>query len=223
MDRLMTRYRRVAMVALVALAMAGASACVAKTLRDRAQVSALSIADAVSAFDQAEIELYASGAYGPAEHDQVSLALARTARLGQAYTRAVAEWPENADDNIPVTVNAAAAAFRASLDTLAKSFPQAAEAQKVLGQALVVIRQALDLLQRQQARLHGVEDIPVSGAELPVGFGLNQTLIALSFAMKLVEMLRNRAKQEGATPEQLAAAEKTLGDIADRRESELGG
>lgn len=112
--------RRAALPLVVLLVLAGC----AGTLRDRIRTSAMLTGEAALTIDQAERDLYATGAYDAATHKELGGYVLTALTAVRAYERAAAAWPKDVTmpDTIPQLLADAMKAL-AALERIVQGVP----------------------------------------------------------------------------------------------------
>lgn len=118
------------------------ASCAARGARNKAQVGALAIGEAVLGLDQVEHTLYRADPppYDKPAHDKLGDAILKALHASRAYERAVVEWPTGATK--PQIVDAAEKGLTAALADVEAALPQAGAAREPLLRALAAARAA---------------------------------------------------------------------------------
>lgn len=186
---------------LVVTTLVTVPACAARGAKNKAQVAAMTIGQAVQSLRDAEEQVYRFGitGYGETEHRASLVKIRDVTIAAQAYERAAAAWPDGA--SMPADLLKAQQGLSAALDSLVKVVPAVEQVRVPLIAAITAVRTILlsQAPQPVQSQLP-----PIDLAEIQVLFALAGTLISG------IRTVRARLGMLGVSPEQLATLDAQL-------------
>lgn len=184
----------------------GTLACAATTARAKAQTTAMVSTELALAVDQAEWDVYGAGVYDQATHQEIGRYIRALLHAERGYVRAVQAWPEGAPDAAPAAV---------------------VQARHALQSAAADLRRGLAAIPGTGAVVKALEVFEAAfgfSSPLAAGTGWMGLLILLLQMIADGRLTREKilfwVKQDGATAEELAAAERQLTAAIDRRDAE---
>lgn len=206
-----------AFIALVLLAVV--TACAARSTRDQARSSAVTVGEAVLAIDQLETQLATAQipGYDATAQKPVSAAILKALHAARAYERATKAATASADRSALAQLEAAKHAVLAALDDVVAVVPASEAIRGPLTKAVNVARAAL-----ATARIGG--EVPVQGAQLPASIPALLQLASVIASLiasgrSSIERIKAALSKEGATDEELDALDDRLTEAIDRREA----
>lgn len=208
-----------AFIALVLLAVV--TACAARSTRDQARSSAVTVGEAVLAIDQLETQLATAQipGYDATAQKPVSAAILKALHAARAYERATKAATASADRSALAQLEAAKHAVLAALDDVVAVVPASEAIRGPLTKAVNVARAALAAA---TARIGG--EVPVQGAQLPASIPALLQLASVIASLiasgrSSIERIKAALSKEGATDEELDALDDRLTEAIDRREA----
>ena len=208
-----------ALVALVLLALV--TACAARSARDQARSSAVTVGEAVLAIDQLETQLATAQipGYDATAQKPVSAAILKALHAARAYERATKAATASADRSALAQLEAAKHAVLTALDDVVAVVPASEAIRGPLTKAVNVARAALAAA---TARIGG--EVPVQGAQLPASIPALLQLASVIASLiasgrSSIERIKAALSKEGATDEELDALDDRLTEAIDRREA----
>ncbi|HND25053.1 MAG TPA: hypothetical protein PK229_12090 [Rhodocyclaceae bacterium] len=208
-----------AFIALVLLAVV--TACAARSTRDQARSSAVTVGEAVLAIDQLETQLATAQipGYDATAQKPVSAAILKALHAARAYERATKAATASADRSALAQLEAAKHAVLTALDDVVAVVPASEAIRGPLTKAVNVARAALAAA---TARIGG--EVPVQGAQLPASIPALLQLASVIASLiasgrSSIERIKAALSKEGATDEELDALDDRLTEAIDRREA----
>jgi len=208
-----------AFIALVLLAVV--TACAARSTRDQARSSAVTVGEAVLAIDQLETQLATAQipGYDATAQKPVSAAILKAVHAARAYERATKAATASADRSALAQLEAAKHAVLTALDDVVAVVPASEAIRGPLTKAVNVARAALAAA---TARIGG--EVPVQGAQLPASIPALLQLASVIASLiasgrSSIERIKAALSKEGATDEELDALDDRLTEAIDRREA----
>lgn len=204
--------KAIGLLLAVSLAASSAAGCAATTARARAQTTAMVSTELALAVDQAEWDVYEAGVYDQATHQEIGRYIRALLYAERGYVRAVQAWPEGDPFSTPASVQQARHALVTAAADLRRGL------QGVPGTGPIV-----KTLETFEAAW-GLTPSPPDPVTAEAGWiGLLLLLLKMVADGRLTrEKILFWLKQDGATDDELAAAEQQLTDAIDKRDQDLG-
>lgn len=215
------RLPRFALAFIAVVLLACVTACAARSTRDQARSSAVTVGEAVLAIDQLETQLATAQipGYDATAQKPVSAAILKALHAARAYERATKAATASADRSALAQLEAAKHAVLAALDDVVAVVPASEAIRGPLTKAVNVARAALAAA---TARIGG--EVPVQGAQLPASIPALLQLASVIASLiasgrSSIERIKAALSKEGATDEELDALDDRLTEAIDRREA----
>lgn len=216
------RLPRFALAFIAVVLLACVTACAARSTRDQARSSAVTVGEAVLAIDQLETQLATAQipGYDATAQKPVSAAILKALHAARAYERATKAATASADRSALAQLEAAKHAVLTALDDVVAVVPASEAIRGPLTKAVNVARAALAAA---TARIGG-EVVPVQGAQLPASIPALLQLASVIASLiasgrSSIERIKAALSKEGATDEELDALDDRLTEAIDRREA----
>lgn len=209
-------------VGVTALLLAASVGCAARGTRNQVRVTALTVAEATAAVDRAEVQIALANIpqYDQAMQDGVNTAIGNLALASRAFIRAAAQWPA-ASATPPEAVLQARAGLLAAIADLERVLPPIERVRGPIVIALSGLQAAIEAAMVPQNSHLREQAVDLAALDLMGLMALLQLFVKLYQDNRVtLARLREIAHQEGATDEELAAADAQMTEIIDRR---LGG
>jgi len=215
------RLPRFALAFIAVVLLACVTACAARSTRDQARSSAVTVGEAVLAIDQLETQLATAQipGYDATAQKPVSAAILKALHAARAYERATKAATASADRSALAQLEAAKHAVLTALDDVVAVVPASEAIRGPLTKAVNVARAALAAA---TARIGG--EVPVQGAQLPASIPALLQLASVIASLiasgrSSIERIKAALSKEGATDEELDALDDRLTEAIDRREA----
>ena len=215
------RLPRFALAFIAVVLLAVVTACAARSTRDQARSSAVTVGEAVLAIDQLETQLATAQipGYDATAQKPVSAAILKALHAARAYERATKAATASADRSALAQLEAAKHAVLTALDDVVAVVPASEAIRGPLTKAVNVARAALAAA---TARIGG--EVPVQGAQLPASIPALLQLASVIASLiasgrSSIERIKAALSKEGATDEELDALDDRLTEAIDRREA----